>query len=128
MKFKILVVVVAATLLGACRTAPTVYQVKDAAVVTNVANASKEDVRKAIMRAGGGLGWQLKDNGPNALIGTLLLRSHTAIVDIPYSATQYSILYKDSTNLNYDGVGIHKNYNGWIQNLNKAINVQLNTL
>ena len=85
-------------------------------------------MRKAIVRAGGGLGWQLRDNGPDAMIGTLILRTHTAVVDIPYSATQYSITYKDSTNLNYNGTSIHSNYNGWIQNLHKAVNTQLNTL
>jgi hypothetical protein len=32
---------------------------------------------------------------------------------------------KDSTNLDYDGNTIHKNYNGWVENLDKAIRVQL---
>jgi hypothetical protein len=31
----------------------------------------------------------------------------------------------DSTNLNYDGTNIHRNYNGWITNLDKAIRSQL---
>ena len=128
MNLKILLVFALALLLGACRTAPVIYEVKDATVTTNVPNASKEDVRKAIMRAGAGLGWQMADNGPNAMIGTLLLRTHKAVVDIPYSATQYSITYKDSTNLNYNGKSIHSNYNGWIQNLDKAIRAQLTTL
>jgi hypothetical protein len=128
MNYKFLAIVFAATLLGACRTAPTIYQVQNAAVSTNVPNASKDDVRKAIVRAGGSLGWQFRDNGPDAMIGTLILRTHTAVVDIPYSTKQYSITYKDSTNLDYNGTSIHSNYNGWIQNLHKAINVQLNTL
>jgi hypothetical protein len=50
------------------------------------------------------------------------------VVDIPYSAKSYSITYKSSSNLNYDGTTIHSNYNGWVQNLHKAINTQLNTL
>ena len=128
MNFKFLAILCVVALLGACRTAPTIYQVQNAAVSTNVPNATKDDVRKAIVRAGGGLGWQIRDNGADALIGTLILRTHTAIVDIPYSAKQYSITYKDSTNLNYDGASIHSNYNGWVQNLHKAINTQLNTI
>jgi hypothetical protein len=127
MKFKIFAIIFIAVLLGACRTA-TVYEVKDAAVVSNAPKISKDDVRKAIVRAGSGLGWQIKDNGPNALIGTLMLRDHVAIVDIPYSEKHYSINYKNSTNLNYDGTTIHSNYNGWVQNLSKAINVQLGTM
>lgn len=84
-----------------------------------------EQVRSAIMRAGAALGWVIKDNGPNALVGTLNLRKHTAVVDIPYSATSYSITYRSSINLNEKDGKIHKNYNGWIQNLSNGIDVQL---
>ncbi|MFN0160133.1 MAG: hypothetical protein ACKVQQ_02820 [Burkholderiales bacterium] len=128
MKLRFVAIALLALVLGACRTAPSIYQVDNASIVSNVPKPSKDDVKKAIVRAGGGLGWQFRDNGADALVGTLVLRTHTAVVDIPYSATQYSIKYKDSTNLNYDGTSIHSNYNGWIQNLHKAINVQLNTL
>ena len=34
----------------------------------------------------------------------------------------------DSSNLQYDGKTIHSNYNGWIQNLDKAIRTQLTLL
>ena len=37
-------------------------------------------------------------------------------------------LYKDSANLHYDGKTIHSNYNGWIQNPDKAIRTQLDML
>ena len=49
--------------------------------------------------------------------GTLILRTHTAEIEIPYSAGGYSIAYKSSVNLQ-EGGNIHRNYNGWIQNLN----------
>ncbi len=127
MKLRIFATLVIAILLGACRTV-SVYDVRDAAVVSNVPNISKEDVRKAITRAGTTLGWQIQDNGPNAMVGTLKLREHIAVVDIPYSARQYSIIYKSSHNLNYDGATIHSNYNGWVQNLQKGINSQLNVM
>jgi hypothetical protein len=104
------------------------HEVRDVVVSTNIPNATKEDVRKAIIRAGGMLGWQMKDNGPDALTGTLVLREHTAVIDIPYTATSYSLLYKDSKNLKYRGSSIHSNYNGWIQNLHRSINAQLSTL
>jgi len=114
--------------LTRCPHQAAVYNVEDASIVANVNNLSAADVRKAIIRAGGTLGWNIKDAGPDMLKGTLHLRSHIAKVDIPYGPERYSILYKDSTNLNYDGSKIHSNYNGWIQNLQKAIQVQLNTL
>ncbi len=127
MKLKFGLIALLAIFLGACRTA-TIYNVDSVAVSSNKANISKADVRTAIVRAGSTLGWQITDNGPDALIGTLSLRAHKAVVDIPYSATQYSITYKDSVNLDYTGTSIHKNYTGWVQNLQKAIDVQLRTM
>jgi len=89
---------------------------------------SMEQIEKAIITAGMGLGWRIKSQSPGHLIGTLNVRSHTAIVDIKCTAEKYSITYKDSTNLNYNGTNIHSNYNGWIQNLDNAINNQLSAL
>jgi hypothetical protein len=107
-------------------------------MVKNVANASvpvkaeeklsMEQIEKAIITAGAGLGWRIKSESAGHLIGTLNLRKHIAIIDIKYSTENFNISYKDSTNLNYDGTNIHSNYNGWIQNLEKAINVQLSSL
>jgi hypothetical protein len=86
---------------------------------------SAEDVRAAIIRAGASLGWQIQENGPGRLVGTLVLRKHTAVVDIPYSLTTFSIVYKSSIELDEAGGQIHKNYNGWISNLKKGIYAQL---
>lgn len=120
----VLVLCVAA--LAACNTLAPIQNVGS---VTVSAQANKpltdEQVRGAIVRAGAGLGWIMKDAGPNRLNGTLLLRTHTAEVDIPYSSASYSITYKSSTNLQEAGGKIHRNYNGWIQNLNRGINAQL---
>lgn len=124
----VLSILVTTLALTGCPHQADVYNVEDASIVSNVQNISADDVRKAIIRAGGALGWSIKDAGPNQLEGTLHLRSHIAKVDIPYNTGSYSILYKDSTNLRYDGTKIHSNYNGWIQNLHKAIQVQLSTL
>ncbi|HYC37063.1 MAG TPA: hypothetical protein VEC19_11605 [Usitatibacter sp.] len=44
---------------------------------------SNEDVKKAIMRAGGTLGWKIDDAGPGKMTGTLNVRTHTAVVEIP---------------------------------------------
>ncbi len=50
--------------------------------------------------------------------------AHAAVVDIEHDTRSYSIKYRDSTNLNAGDGMIHSNYNGWIQNLEKAIRVQ----
>ena len=53
---------------------------------------------------------------------------NVAEVDIAYTTTTYSINYKDSRGLDYDGSNIHSNYNGWVQKLDRAIARQLATL
>ena len=82
-------------------------------------------VRESIVRAGATLGWEMKDDGSNKMIATLNLRKHVAVVEIQYSETTYSIKYLRSTNLDAKDGKIHKNYNGWIANLSKEIDVQL---
>ncbi|MCB1776455.1 MAG: hypothetical protein KDI50_03360 [Candidatus Competibacteraceae bacterium] len=129
MKFKLwasLIGMLALTLLG-CVSNP-VYNVTDAPVTTSTRGYQARDVRNAILQAGASLGWQMKDVRPGLIIGTLNLRDHMAQVEISYNRRTYSIVYRDSHNLNYDGVNIHKNYNGWVQRLSTAINSQLSVL
>ena len=116
-----------ALLVFGCATQP-VYNVTNAPVEASKPNPTLDEVGKAIQRAGAALGWQMKETKPGQMLGTLNLRRHVAVVDIDYSVKSYSIKYKDSTELNYDGTNIHKNYNGWIQNLDKGIRAQLSNL
>lgn len=130
MQFKKMYIFLLALLVvfaAGCRSNP-VYNVEGAAIVTGRTNASLDDVQKTIMRAGGSLGWVMTPAGPGEIMGTLKLRKHVAVVTIKYNMKTYSILYKDSQNLNYDGQSIHSNYNGWIQNLHRAIQAQLSAL
>jgi len=71
------------------------------------------------------LGWKMNAETPGKVIGTLNVRKHTAVVEIPYSAKSYSINYKSSENLDAADGQIHNNYNGWIKNLAKGIDAQL---
>ena len=114
-----------AVLAGCARTA-AIYNVDNAPVATaNGSALSAAQVRKAILTAGTGLGWRIVDAGPGKLEGTLNLRTHTAVVEIPYSAQAYSVHYKRSENLNEANGIIHSNYNGWVQNLDRAIRTEI---
>jgi hypothetical protein len=116
----------AATALTACNTIAPIQNVENVSVSSSSTKTlTPAEVRGAIVRAGAGLGWIMKDAGPGVINGTLLLRTHTAEVQIPYSATSYGIVYKSSINLQESGGKIHRNYNGWVQNLNRGINAQL---
>jgi hypothetical protein len=104
------------------------YQVKDSPVQTATGKQpSLEEVQKAIIAAGARLGWQMAVAKPGEIIGTLNIRSHQAVVSIPYTTKNYSIIYKDSTNLKYNAEKqtIHENYLTWIQRLDGAIRTRL---
>jgi hypothetical protein len=117
--------IAAAILVGACTTQP-IYNVNDEPVTTPTGkHLTASQVRSAIVTAGSSLGWVIKDAGPGRLLGTLHLRTHTAVVEIPYSASKYSIVYKSSENLDEADGKIHRNYNGWVQNLDRAIRTEI---
>jgi hypothetical protein len=121
-------VVTAVVLLAACATGQPIYNVSQTSIVTNKPNPTSDDVRQAIIRAGTGLNWQMKAEGPGRMTGRLALRTHLAVVDVSYDSKSYSLRYKDSQNLDYNGSTIHRNYNSWIQNLDRAIQAQLTAL
>ena len=129
-KALVIAIAIATALLAvsACVQHP-IYQVQDAQVVTTSGKAlTNAQVRQAIVTAGTALGWTVVEAQPGKLEGTLNLRTHTAVVDIPYSATAYSIVFKRGDNLNVEGDKIHKNYNGWVQNLDRGIRTELSRL
>jgi hypothetical protein len=108
-----------------CRTAP-IYNVTNQGIVPSGGKPkSLEQIKTAIVEAGRAKGWIMKDIAPGRLDAELHLRSHVAFVEIAYSPTSYSITYKNSINLNYDGTNIHPNYNSWIQNLQREIESRL---
>ncbi|OQW35410.1 MAG: hypothetical protein A4E19_01180 [Nitrospira sp. SG-bin1] len=114
--------------LSACRGGAQIYEVKSAPVPSpSGKELTLEQVRKEIMAAGVAAGWQMTDVKPGELLATYNIRSHQAIVAIPYTTKNYSILYKDSSNLKYDAAAktIHQNYTGWIQRLDSAIRSRL---
>ena len=122
---KISMVLAAALLISACTSRP-IMNVTDAPVVTtNGKQLTADQVGKAIVSAGNGLGWVMTPVSPGLVGGTLKLRNHLAAVDVRYTAKTFSVAYKDSTNLDYQNGQIHKNYNGWIENLNRDIRANL---
>lgn len=119
--------VVLAAVVG-CRGGGPLYQVKDAPIQTaSGKEATMGEVQKAIIGAGAALDWQMAVVKPGEIVGTLNVRSHQAVVSIPYTTKYYSILYKDSNNLKYDAKNqtIHANYLSWIQRLDNAIRSRL---
>ena len=121
--------VAAVLLLTAFGAGAPIRNIVNAPIPPNPA-ATMENLEKAMIRAGGALGWKMTPKGPGKIEGVLDIRKHQAIVDISYDTKAYSVTYRTSTNLDYNEVTktIHSNYNGWIQNLDKGIRAQVTTL
>lgn len=113
-------VLLCALALAACTSQP-IYNVEKAPVP----KATTEEVKGAILRAGAGLGWLMKPVSEGLITGTMHQRDHIAMIDIRYDAQQYSITYRDSSNLNFAGTTIHRGYNEWVQSLDRAIRTHL---
>lgn len=103
-------------LAGCARTAPV--QDGGGEFLGRAALSQRADQIRA---AGAGLGWRMEAAGPGLMRGTLLLRTHEAVVQIPYDTQRFSIRYVSSTNLDYANGMIHRNYNSWVQNLQNTI-------
>ncbi|MDQ3959039.1 MAG: hypothetical protein M3255_01815 [Pseudomonadota bacterium] len=90
-KLRLLLLLLAMPIVAAgCRTAP-IYNVYEVPVITTH-TVKLDEIKKAIIRAGASLGWEMKPVSPGHIIGTLHLRSHTAVVDVTYNPQTYSIV------------------------------------
>jgi len=88
-----------------------------------------EQVKNAIISGGARGRWSASVQSGNVVRLTYSPRSHSASVDVTYTAKTYSIRYANSVNLSYAADGatgtIHPNYNKWVSNLRQAIDVAL---
>jgi hypothetical protein len=115
-------------LLGvACSSLTPVYNVEQAPL-NAPPTASLSDIEQGIIRAGAARGWQMAPKGPGHLVATLSVRGHFAVADIYFDQQTYSIVYRESRNLDYDGTSIHGNYNKWIKTLQTEIAQQMTLL
>jgi hypothetical protein len=114
------VAVIGGIALVGCRKAP-LYSAQGASFA---GPGSMADRATQIKRAGVGLGWVMQDVRPGLIRGVLNVRSHQAVVDIPFDIRTFSVLYVSSVNLDYENGEIHSNYNSWVQNLERAIIAQ----
>ena len=100
-----------------------IYDVTDAPITTMSGKMLTSDqVKSIITQTATARGWRVRDQRPGHLVATITPRSHMAAVDIIYTNKIYSIRYKESDNLLYNGANIHRNYNKWVKLLERDIN------
>jgi hypothetical protein len=121
-----IVVCLALAAMVACRAGGQVYEVKDAPI-ESAKPLTLDQVQKAIIDAGIKQTWIMTPIKPSEMLGEFNIQSHQIHVTIPYTTKNYSILYKDSSNLRYDPVKrtIHVNYAKWIERLDNEIKTRL---
>lgn len=118
--FKFAVVGLLTLLVAACRTAP-VENVTHHAFPAGTEKLSLAQIEESIIKAASDRDWIVTRQAEGELFATYSPRSHMAKVKIGFDNTEFSIVYADSTNLNYDGSSIHYNYNRWVNNLRQDI-------
>ncbi len=98
------------------------------ASVTTIKPLKQADVRAGILSACSRRGWYPKEIKPGLIEASIQVRSHTVVVDIPYTAKEFQIKYKNSVNLITRSGKIHRNYNKWVATLRKDIDLELNRI
>ncbi len=84
--------------------------------------ASEEQVQQAILRGLQRRGWSVTEQRAQLIRAKIVVRGrHGAEIDIPYSASLFSLNYRDSFGLDYKAGKIHRNYNRWISRLRGTI-------
>jgi len=112
--------------LAACKKS-YVNNFSDVPVVASRGSLTKDKVKAVILTACVTRGWVAREIEPGLISATITAKKHSAQVEIPYTATRYSIIYKNSVNLSYNpqNQSIHSRYNRWVSNLKRDIDVGL---
>lgn len=112
-------------------TVPLVTFEDIAIATTDGHKLSLDKVKAAIVRAASGREWAASVKSPKTVRATYTKGKHSAVVDVVFSESSYSIRYVDSTDLNYsdkDGKAtIHPAYNKAVTALRQRIDGALRT-
>lgn len=118
--------VVAIAMIAGCTSAP-IMNIEDHSVPHNQQGEplSLEQVQSAIMKGAIQKGWTPSLVKEGVVEASILVRSHEAVVTIPYTQNDFDIVYKSSKNLDHADDKIHRNYNRWVANLAASIQEEL---
>ena len=85
-------------------------------------HADRAQMQQAIVKSLVGRGWTVQKITPELVQAQITVREQFhAEIDIPYSATHYQIIYRNSSGLDYKDGKIHKNYILWVRLLDRDI-------
>lgn len=111
--------------MAGCHTAPVLNFDNEPIAYSNT-SFNRANVQQAIVSACKQRGWVPQITADDHVVATIVVRGqYRATIDIRYTDNSFSIHYKDSQNLKYDGDDIHKNYNRWVALLRSSIQREL---
>ncbi|MBI1358814.1 MAG: hypothetical protein GC155_00855 [Alphaproteobacteria bacterium] len=76
-------------------------------------------VEQAVLQSLSNRGWTILNRAPGKVDAQYARRDFSATITVTWTASAFSVMYKDSTGLSYDEGKhkIHTNYNRWVENL-----------
>ena len=110
----------AVLLLAAC-TRPIIHIENVGLSIPGSVDVTMQKVETAIFKGAGDQGWSIQQREPGRLEAEIRGRRQKAVVWITHDTNSFSIIYKDSRNLDYDGTLIKRSYNSLILKLRKSI-------
>jgi hypothetical protein len=93
--------------------------------VTSLKKMALDDVRRGIVLGGTRYQWIFSDDGPGKLKATQNAGKLSAVINISYTETAYSITLVESAGLGQKGDQIRARYNRWIGLLTRNIDSEL---
>ncbi|WLH90849.1 hypothetical protein PSH87_02150 [Pseudomonas sp. FP453] len=83
---------------------------------------SEEKMKTVIVTALQKREWTVQRLSPQLVQAEITIRNqYYAAIDIRYTRNSYAITYRDSRDLGYKDGKIHRNYNRWVNNLDRDI-------
>ena len=117
-------VALSVVLFAGCKSAPT-FEVIAAPIPAPAGKTlTMDEVQKAIVRGIGRAGWQTLPDAPGRVSARYQSGKHSATVGIDYDTKTYNIKMQETSVMRSDG-SVHPSYNTWVQNLDRAIRVEL---
>ncbi len=115
----VLIALALAAGLGAC--VQMVVPMQTLAGVPITHPDAEAGVGAAVDRALAARNWVVTERRPGETDATLIGSEFRADITVRYTASSYSVVYRDSEGLDYDGAKIHRHYNNWLNNLRISI-------
>lgn len=121
---KIILVLLFAMAVSACKTTVPINNVSNAEVV---GKPSLSQIKESIVEALKYKRWVPVSVEDKQITAEIWVRSHYAKISIDYDNESYSINYIESNNLDFDAGKnqIHRNYNKWIILLDQEIRMNI---